>query len=136
MAVLVCTRPCVSVCGTRCTRCTPLSYLSLLYTASPLTCAPARPADGVAGTPGGADLQESVCPRMRIRTGMLQDRHARAGMEKIAIAKGTCEALHPMQSVSRANKKKGLCHFQAPTHVSEMLRQQQSQNSSAWEHQK
>ncbi len=39
VAVLVCTRPCVSVCGTRCTRCTPLSYFSLLYTASPLTCA-------------------------------------------------------------------------------------------------
>src|SRR5664280_2701675 len=26
----VCTRPCCSVTGTRCTRCTPLSYLSLL----------------------------------------------------------------------------------------------------------
>ena len=26
----VCTRPCCSVTGTRCTRCTPLSYFSLL----------------------------------------------------------------------------------------------------------
>src|SRR5947209_10039753 len=35
----VCTRPCCSVSGTRCTRCTPLSYLSLLYTLLPLTSA-------------------------------------------------------------------------------------------------
>src|SRR5581483_7091766 len=33
----VCTRPCCSVTGTRCTRCTPLSYFSLLHTRSPLT---------------------------------------------------------------------------------------------------
>ena len=32
VAVEVCTRPLVSVAGTRCTRCTPDSYLSLLYT--------------------------------------------------------------------------------------------------------
>ena len=31
------TRPCCSVTGTRCTRCTPLSYFSLLKTFSPLT---------------------------------------------------------------------------------------------------
>ena len=31
----VCTRPCVSVAGTRCTRCTPLSHLSCEYTRSP-----------------------------------------------------------------------------------------------------
>ncbi len=35
----VCTRPCCSVTGTRCTRCTPLSYFSLLYTFCPLTSA-------------------------------------------------------------------------------------------------
>lgn len=32
VAVEVCTRPLVSVAGTRCTRCTPDSYFSLLYT--------------------------------------------------------------------------------------------------------
>mmetsp|Transcript_53602 Transcript_53602/g.127468 ORF Transcript_53602/g.127468 Transcript_53602/m.127468 type:complete len:210 (-) Transcript_53602:278-907(-) len=37
VAVEVCTRPWVSVAGTRCTRCTPASYLSLLYTESPFT---------------------------------------------------------------------------------------------------
>src|SRR5204862_5209340 len=31
----VCTRPCCSVSGTRCTRCTPLSYFSREYTRSP-----------------------------------------------------------------------------------------------------
>src|SRR6201987_4449253 len=31
----VCTRPCCSVAGTRCTRCTPLSYLSCEYTRLP-----------------------------------------------------------------------------------------------------
>src|SRR5208282_1463476 len=31
----VCTRPCVSVSGTRCTRCTPLSYFSREYTPCP-----------------------------------------------------------------------------------------------------
>ena len=29
-------RPCDSVCGTRCTRCTPASYLNTLYAPSPL----------------------------------------------------------------------------------------------------
>ena len=38
MAVEVCIRPLVSVEGTRCTRCTPDSHLSLLYTAAPFTC--------------------------------------------------------------------------------------------------
>jgi hypothetical protein len=38
VAVDVCTRPLESVEGTRCTRCTPDSYLSLLYTRSPVTC--------------------------------------------------------------------------------------------------
>ena len=33
----VCTRPCVSVAGTRCTRCTPDSYFSVPYTFSPVT---------------------------------------------------------------------------------------------------
>ena len=37
VAALVCIRPCVSVAGTRCTRCTPLSYLSVPYTSAPLT---------------------------------------------------------------------------------------------------
>ena len=32
-----CTRPCVSVAGTRCTRCTPDSYFSVPYTFSPVT---------------------------------------------------------------------------------------------------
>src|SRR5450755_395813 len=32
----VCTRPCCSVAGTRCTRWTPLSYFNLLYTRTPL----------------------------------------------------------------------------------------------------
>src|SRR3984885_141436 len=32
----VCTRPCCSVAGTRCTRCTPLSYFRWLYTLLPL----------------------------------------------------------------------------------------------------
>src|SRR6516225_10378656 len=31
----VCTRPCCSVCGTRCTRCTPLSYFSCENTRLP-----------------------------------------------------------------------------------------------------
>mmetsp|Transcript_3698 Transcript_3698/g.12939 ORF Transcript_3698/g.12939 Transcript_3698/m.12939 type:complete len:213 (+) Transcript_3698:960-1598(+) len=35
-AVDVCTRPWVSVAGTRCTRCTPASHFSLLYTLSPV----------------------------------------------------------------------------------------------------
>src|SRR6516164_7125120 len=35
----VCTRPCCSVAGTRCTRCTPLSYLSCENTRSPSTMA-------------------------------------------------------------------------------------------------
>jgi hypothetical protein len=35
--VLVCTRPAASVAGTRCTRCTPASHLSLLYTPLPVT---------------------------------------------------------------------------------------------------
>src|SRR5712672_78046 len=35
----VCTRPCCSVSGTRCTRCTPLSYLSREYTRLPSTMA-------------------------------------------------------------------------------------------------
>ena len=37
VAALVCTRPCVSVAGTRCTRCTPLSYFMIPYTPSPVT---------------------------------------------------------------------------------------------------
>ena len=37
VAVEVCTRPLLSVAGTRCTRCTPDSNLSLLYTLLPLT---------------------------------------------------------------------------------------------------
>src|SRR5690606_39947071 len=36
-AAEVCTRPCVSVSGTRCTRCTPDSYFSCPYTSSPIT---------------------------------------------------------------------------------------------------
>src|ERR1700677_2593614 len=35
----VCTRPCGSVSGTRCTRCTPLSYFILEYTRTPETSA-------------------------------------------------------------------------------------------------
>ena len=38
VAVDVCTRPELSVAGTRCTRWTPLSNLSLLYTLLPFTC--------------------------------------------------------------------------------------------------
>ena len=37
VAVDVCTRPCVSVLGTRCTRCTPLSYFIFEKTLSPFT---------------------------------------------------------------------------------------------------
>src|SRR5690606_17448262 len=37
VAALVCTRPCVSVCGTRCTRCTPASNFRVPYTSSPAT---------------------------------------------------------------------------------------------------
>ena len=37
VAVEVWMRPCDSVCGTRCTRCTPASYLKTLYAPSPLT---------------------------------------------------------------------------------------------------
>ena len=37
VAAEVCTRPCVSVAGTLCTRCTPDSYLSVPYTLSPDT---------------------------------------------------------------------------------------------------
>src|SRR5690606_30026746 len=37
VAADVCTRPCVSVCGTRCTRCTPASYFKDPYTSSPDT---------------------------------------------------------------------------------------------------
>ena len=36
-AAEVCTRPCVSVAGTRCTRCTPDSYFIVPYTLSPVT---------------------------------------------------------------------------------------------------
>ena len=37
VAAEVCTRPCVSVAGTRCTRCTPLSYFNVPYTSAPVT---------------------------------------------------------------------------------------------------
>ena len=37
VAAEVCTRPCVSVLGTRCTRCTPLSNFMVPYTSSPVT---------------------------------------------------------------------------------------------------
>ena len=35
VAAEVCMRPCYSVAGTRCTRCTPLSYFNFEYTLSP-----------------------------------------------------------------------------------------------------
>ena len=49
VAVEVCIRPLVSVDGTRCTRCTPDSHLSLLYTEAPFTCAGSTVFRGSAG---------------------------------------------------------------------------------------